>query len=182
MELRWRLGTAFAKLVTRQCVATRRWSALLFGEITMAVFRWGSALDAFRDMEREMDRVLRSMDWAFEGLRIGRPYPPVNVYDLDGEFLLTAELPGVRTEDLELSVANGQLILKGGREDAGNLPPERFRRSERRHGRWERSIPMPERVQEEQLSAEFVNGVLKIHLPKAPSTQPRQIAVSEGAS
>ena len=47
-------------------------------EPTMALFRWGSPIDAFRDMEREMDRVLRSMNQAFEGLRIGRPYPPVN--------------------------------------------------------------------------------------------------------
>jgi HSP20 family protein len=148
----------------------------------MAVFRWGSALDAFRDMEREMDRVLRSMDLAFEGLRIGRPYPPVNVYELDSEFLLTAELPGVRAEDLELSVANGQLTLRGGRKEATDLPEDRYRRSERRHGRWERVISLPDHVQEEGLAAEFVNGVLRIHLPKAPSTQPRQIPVSEGSA
>lgn len=148
----------------------------------MAVFRWGSAIDAFRDMEREMDRVLKSMDWAFEGLRIGRPYPPINVYDLESEFLLTAELPGVRTEDLELSVANGQLTLRGSRDDNSVLPAEGYRRNERRHGSWERSIPLPERVQEEQLAAEFVNGVLKIHLPKAPSTQARQIPIAEGNS
>jgi HSP20 family protein len=146
----------------------------------MAVFRWGTAFDAFRDMEREMDRVLRNMDWAFEGLRIGRPYPPVNVYELENEFLLTAELPGVRSEDLELSVANGQLKLSGGRDATNDPPQERYRRSERRHGRWERVINLPERIQEEGLGAEFVNGVLKIHLPKAPSTQPRQILISEG--
>ena len=148
----------------------------------MAVFRWGSPLDAFRDMEREMDRVLRSVNQAFEGLRIGRPYPPVNVYERPGEFLLTAELPGVRTEDLELNVANGQLILRGERQDPNDPPPERYRRSERQHGRWERSIPLPDRVQEEQMSAEFMNGVLTVHLPKMPTGQPRQIPISETAS
>lgn len=148
----------------------------------MALFRWGSPLDAFRDMEREMDRVLRSMNQAFEGLRIGRPYPPVNVYERPAEFLLTAELPGVRTEDLELSVANGQLVLRGKRLEATEMPPERYRRSERPQGQWERSIPLPDRVQEEQMSAEFVNGVLTVHLPKAPSTQPRHIPISEAAS
>ncbi|MBX3442537.1 MAG: Hsp20/alpha crystallin family protein [Planctomyces sp.] len=148
----------------------------------MAVFRWGSALDAFRDMEREMDRVLRNMDLAFEGLRIGRPHPPVNVYELEDEFLLTAELPGVRTEDLELSVSNGHLVLRGERSDPQPLPEERYRRSERRHGRWERVIPLPDRIRDDQLGAEFVNGVLKVHLPKAPSTQPRQIPISEGTS
>jgi len=148
----------------------------------MALFRWGSPLDAFRDMEREMDRVLRSMNQAFEGLRIGRPYPPVNVYERPGEFLLTAELPGVRTEDLELSVANGQLVLRGKRLEPNEPPPERYRRSERPHGEWERAIPLPDRVREEQMSAEFTNGVLTVHLPKAPSMQPRQIPISESAS
>jgi HSP20 family protein len=148
----------------------------------MAVFRWGSALDAFRDMEREMDRVLRSMDLAFEGLRIGRPYPPVNVYELESEFLLTAELPGVKTEDLELSVTNGQLVLRGSRSESNGQPDERYRRSERRQGRWERVIPLPDRIRDEQLAAEFVNGVLKVHLPKAPSTQARQIPISEGST
>ncbi len=147
----------------------------------MAVFRWGSPLDAFRDMEREMDRVLRSVNQAFEGLRIGRPYPPLNVYERPEEFLLTAELPGVRTEDLELSVANGHLVLKGQRLEPHDMPPERYRRSERQHGHWERAIPLPDRVQEEQMSAEFVNGVLTVHLPKAPSTQPRQIPISENS-
>ena len=56
------------------------------------------------------------------------------------------------------------------------------RRSERPHGEWERAIPLPDRVQEEQMSADFVNGVLTVHLPKAPSTQPRQIPISETAS
>ncbi|HVJ68832.1 MAG TPA: Hsp20/alpha crystallin family protein [Caulifigura sp.] len=144
----------------------------------MAVFRWGSPLDAFR----EMDRVLHSVNQAFEGLRIGRPYPPVNVYERPDEFLLTAELPGVRTEDLELSVNNGQLVLRGQRLEPSEPPPERYRRSERQHGKWERSLPLPDRVQEERMTAEFINGVLTVHLPKAPSTQPRQIPVSETSS
>ena len=148
----------------------------------MAVFRWGSPLDAFRDMEREMDRVLHSVNQAFEGMRIGRPYPALNVYERETEFLLTAELPGVRTEDLELNVANGQLVLRGQRIEPNDPPPERYRRSERQHGQWERSIPLPDRVQEELMSAEFINGVLTVHLPKAPSTQPRQIPISENGS
>jgi HSP20 family protein len=148
----------------------------------MPVFRWGSALDAFRDMEREMDRVLRNMDLAFEGLRLGRPHPPVNVYELENEFLLTAELPGVRTEDLEISVANGRLTIRGGRDQHDPLPEEQYRRSERRYGRWERVMPLPDRVQDDGLAAEFVNGVLKIHFPKLPSTQPRQIPISNEGS
>ena len=54
-----------------------------FGSQSMPVFRWGSAFDAFRDLEREMDHLLHSVNMAFEGLRIGRPFPAVNIYELE---------------------------------------------------------------------------------------------------
>ncbi len=146
----------------------------------MAVFRWGSAFDAFRDLEREMDHLLHSVNMAFEGLRIGRPFPAVNIYELEGEYLLTAELPGTRVEDLDLSVANGMLTLRGRRTAMPEVNEQQFRRSERAQGQWERSFNLPERVQEDGLHAELNNGVLKLHLPKAPSTVPRQIPVSNG--
>lgn len=145
----------------------------------MAVFRWGNAFDAIRDLEREMDRWLRSVNFTMEGLRLGRPFPPVNIYELDDEFLLTAELPGTRVEDLELSVADGLVTLRGSSQAEDNVPEERYRRSERPRGRWERTLTLPSRVQEEQLHAELTNGVLRLHLPKAPSAQPRHIRVVE---
>ncbi|MFO1094763.1 MAG: hypothetical protein U0992_15870 [Planctomycetaceae bacterium] len=64
----------------------------------MPVFRWGNAFDAIRDLEREMDRWLRSVNFTMEGVRAGRAYPAVNIYELDEEFLLTAELPGAKAE------------------------------------------------------------------------------------
>jgi HSP20 family protein len=146
----------------------------------MAVFRWGNAFDAFRDLEREMDHLLHSVNMAFEGLRIGRPFPAVNIYELEQEFLLTAELPGTRVEDLDLSVANGVLKLRGRRGSAPEVAEQQFRRSERAQGQWERSFTLPERVNEHELHAELQNGVLKLHLPKAPSAVPRQIPVSNG--
>lgn len=146
----------------------------------MAVFRWGNAFDAFRDLEREMDHLLHSVNMAFEGLRIGRPFPAVNIYELEGEYLLTAELPGTRVEDLDLSVAGGVLKLRGRRSSSPEVAEHQFRRSERAQGQWERSFTLPERVNEHELHAELVNGVLKLHLPKAPSGLPRQIPVSNG--
>jgi len=145
----------------------------------MAEFHWGNAFDAFRDLEREVDRLLQSVGQTFEGLRFGRPYPPVNIYDLDGEFLLIAELPGMTVEELELSVADGVLTMKGHRGMDGSVPEERYRRSERVRAEWKRTIPIPERVLEDKLSAELKHGVLRLHLPKAPSSQPRSIPVLE---
>lgn len=145
----------------------------------MPVFRWGNALDAIRDLEREMDRWLRSVNFTVEGIRAGRAYPPVNIYELDDEFLLTAELPGARKEDIELTVSGGAVTLRGSRSNQGDVPEERFRRSERPRGVWERTFTLPARVLEDGLDAELMNGVLRLHLPKAPTQQPRRIPVVE---
>jgi HSP20 family protein len=145
----------------------------------MPTFHWGNAFEAFRDLEREVDRLLHSVGRTFDGVRFGRPYPPINIYDLDHEYLLTAELSGTKTEDFELSVAGGTLTIRG-RRTAEGIPEERYRRSERPRTEWERTLTLPERVQDEEMYAELRHGVLKVHLPKAPSAQPRQIPVHEG--
>ena len=143
----------------------------------MAVFRWGSSMDAFRDLEREMDRWLRSMNISMEGLRIGRQYPPVNIYELDEEFLLTAEVPGTNTDDVEINVADGMVTIRGNRNDAASIPEDHFRRCERPRGPWERVLALPDRVQEDKLHAELTHGVLTLHLPKSPPSEIRQIPI-----
>uniref|UniRef100_A0A7C4LMA8 Hsp20/alpha crystallin family protein n=1 Tax=Schlesneria paludicola TaxID=360056 RepID=A0A7C4LMA8_9PLAN len=146
----------------------------------MAVFRWGQPWDPFRDLEREVDRLLASVSLSMQGLRFGRQFPPVNLYALDNELLLTAELPGVRPEDLEVTVADGVLTIKGKRLGPEGVPDERYRRQERARGTWQRSFSLPERVEEDRLSAEMANGILTIRLPRAPTPQPRQIKVADG--
>ena len=145
----------------------------------MPTFHWGHAFEAFRDLEREVDLLLQQVGQTFEGLRFGRPYPPVNIYDLDGEYLLTAELPGTRAEDFELTVANGTLTIRGRRSAEDGIPEERYRRSERPRGEWERSLTLPDRILEDDIRAELRHGILQLHVPKAPSTQPRQIQVND---
>ncbi|HVW02988.1 MAG TPA: Hsp20/alpha crystallin family protein [Planctomycetaceae bacterium] len=145
----------------------------------MGVFRWQHEWSPFEHLEREVDRLLESIKLPFPGLRIERQFPPVNLYELEHEFLLVAELPGVDPESLDLTVAGGVLTLKGVRSDAPGVSEERFRRHERVRGPWQRSLTIPDRVEEDRVAAEFNNGILKIHLPKLPSTRPRQIPVIE---
>jgi HSP20 family protein len=147
----------------------------------MPIFRWGHSWNTFGDLEREVDRLLQGVTLAFSGVRLGQPYPAMNLYEREREFLLTAELPGVRSEDLELTIAGGMLTLKGSRNDSPAIPEDRFRRSERFRGTWQRSIPIPDRVKHDELTAEFNNGILKIHLPKYEDVSPRQIPVVEGS-
>jgi HSP20 family protein len=148
----------------------------------MAVFRWGQTWDPIRDLEREVDRLLASVSLSFQGIRVGRQYPPVNVYEVDNELLLTAELPGTRPEDLEVFVADGVLTLKGKRTGAEGITDDHYRRQERPRGDWQRSLTLPALIHEDKLTAEFTNGILRVCLPKAPATVPRQIRVADGNS
>lgn len=145
----------------------------------MPVFRWGNAWDAFRDLEREVDRLMGSMNFTLQGVRLGRRFPAVNFYEYEDHYLLTAELPGMKKSDLDLSIAQGVLTLTGNRT-SDDVPDNCYRRSERYRGQWQRNLNLPERVEEEGLKAELTNGILKITLPKAPEVAPRQIPIQEG--
>jgi HSP20 family protein len=147
----------------------------------MAVFRWRQSWGAFQDLEREVDRLLEGIRLPFPGFRLEREYPPVNLYELEQEYLLIAELPGTSAENLELTVAGGVLTLKGERTDPQPVPEDRFRRHERLRGAWQRSLTIPERIEEERVVAEFNDGILKIHLPKMTAVKPRQIPVIGGS-
>ena len=146
----------------------------------MALFRFGQNWDPFGDLEREVDRLLRTVNLTFHGIRVGRQYPALNLYEQEDAFLLTAELPGTRPEDLELTFAGGILTLKGSRTGPPDIPEHRFRRSERFRGEWQRSVSLPERVREEEVAATFTDGILKVRLPKGVQSQARQITVTEG--
>lgn len=146
----------------------------------MPVFRWGHTSGALSNLEQEMERLLEGLSIHLPGLRVGRQYPALNVYDAGQEYLITAEIPGTRVQDLELSVVNGVLTLRGKTGDGETVSEERYRRRERRVGTWERSISLPERVEEDHMAAEFINGILAIHLPKVVAPPARQIPIVEG--
>lgn len=146
----------------------------------MSTFRWGHAWDAFHDLEREVEGVLNSVNLTFQGIRIHHPYPAVNLYEWPDEYLLVAKVPGTSSDDLDVTISEGVLTIRGSRRTPAEAREDRFRRHERFCGEWQRSISVPGRVQEEELTAEFNNGLLKIRLPKADTLQPRQIPVVEG--
>ncbi len=148
----------------------------------MPVFRWGHTLGTLHDLEREMDRLLQTMSVSFQSAGRGRMFPAINIYETDADFRLTAEIPGVKAADLEITVAGGLLTLKGQSRDADSVPDERYRRRERRVGRWERSLRLPDRIDSDQLRAELNHGVLVIYLPKVRAVEARQIPILETES
>lgn len=147
----------------------------------MPVFRWGTFNDTFRDLEQEVDRLLEGVNLTFQGLRLARRYPLLNLYELEDSYHLTAEIPGTKADDIEITVAGGILSLKGNRDIPDEAPQDTYRRCERFRGQWQRSVSLPQQIDEEQMQAEFTNGVLKITLPKLIGEKPRHIRVVEDA-
>jgi HSP20 family protein len=147
----------------------------------MPVFRWGTFNDTFRDLDLEVDRLLEGVNLTVHGLRLARRYPLLNLYELDDCYLLTAEIPGTRADDIEITVAGGILSLKGNRDIPDTAPEDSYRRCERFRGKWQRSVSLPERVDEEKMQADFSNGILKITLQKSTNEKARHIRVVEDA-
>ena len=138
-------------------------------------------LDSLR---REMDQVFaRGPVWGPFGAR-ARPtwgaavFPAVNLYDAGNAFVLTAELPGVRSEDLQVEVT-GNVVRIQGRRDV--TPPAggavAVHRAERRGGSFSRAFELPADIDPEGVEARLDHGVLILRIPKRPELQPRRIEV-----
>jgi HSP20 family protein len=137
---------------------------------------WQARWDPFREIQREVGRLLGSLEpinW-----RAQKPFPALNLYDLEDRYILTAELPGVAAEEIDLSLSGDTLTLRGERKRADGIPDERYRRQERPFGRWSRAVSLPEQVVSADVSAGFANGILTVTLPKSEEGRPRSIAVS----
>ncbi len=144
---------------------------------------WG-----LRDVERtlaEFDGLRREMNRLFEGQEGQRrafggltaAWPRVGLYDQGAALVLVAELPGIAKENIDISLDQGVLTLKGERRPDA---PEGYsvHRQERGHLKFARSFTLPCLVDAEKTTANLKNGVLTLTLPKAPEAQPRQITVT----
>ena len=128
------------------------------------------------------DRIWREMDLARPafGARAsaGNVYPPVNLYETGEDFVLMAELPGVRREDLEITIEANRITLRGERKvDYPADERTSVHRRERESGIFRRTFEFPVPVDAEKAEALYRDGILRVRLPKAASHRPRQIAV-----
>jgi HSP20 family protein len=102
-------------------------------------------------------------DWAIA--------PAVDVAEKDGDFEITAELPGLDAKDLNVTVANGTLTIKGEKKESREEQKKDYYLSERRYGSFLRSFELPESVEADKIAATFTNGVLTLKLPKSAKAQ-----------
>ncbi|WP_406700697.1 Hsp20/alpha crystallin family protein [Singulisphaera sp. Ch08] len=142
----------------------------------MSGLNWQRRWDPFRDLQREVGRLFESLE-PLQSWRLARHEPSINLYDGGDKYCLTARLPGMNPEDLDLSITGETLTLRGERKRPEGVPDESYRRQERQFGRWTRTISLPDRVDSGQVTATIAQGLLTITLPKAESAKPRQIAI-----
>jgi HSP20 family protein len=108
--------------------------------------------------------------------------PPVDIYQTgDQELVLKAELPDMAREDIDITVENFVLTIKGEKKFAGDVKQEQFHHVERRYGTFSRSFSLPQTVDAGKVSAEYKNGVLSVRLPLREEAKPRQIKVDVAA-
>lgn len=125
-----------------------------------------------RELERWWDRDF----FPWRGPRTSRavePWAPrVDVYDDGDAIVVDAELPGIGREDVEVTIEDNDLVLRGERKRRENAREDRYLRMERNQGPFFRRLPLPFPVSPDAVSARFIDGVLQVRLPKPSGEQP----------
>ncbi len=143
--------------------------------------RW----DPFRELQEMRNRIdrmfsdLPSLSEQGESMALTQWQPSVDVTEDDKEYTVVAELPEVKKEDVKVNVENGVLSVSGERKFEKEQQEKKYHRVERAYGNFVRSFTLPENTNPDNISAEFQEGVLKVHIPKeeTQSSQKKQIPV-----
>ena len=146
----------------------------------MAITRW----DPFREvvtMQNRLNSLFRDMNEGDSALTTAAFVPAVDVYEDEKKVVLKLEVPGIEEKDLDVSVENNTLTVKGERKFEADEKEENFHRIERRYGSFYRAFTLPSTVDTEHVQAKYNAGVLKLELLKKPEAQPKQIKINVAA-
>jgi HSP20 family protein len=148
--------------------------------MTTTLTRWTPSTDLFRHGFNRM------LDQTFQDFFAGRPsedvasrgwVPAVDIRETDDLLTLLVELPGLKNEDVEITLENGVLTVHGERKFEKDVKEENYHRIERSYGAFTRSFTLPRNVQADKVKATFVDGVLHVDLPKSEDSRPRRIDI-----
>lgn len=138
--------------------------------------RWSEAEGVFAtmaDLRRRIDQLFGRLDAGGIAIPIG--WPRIGVFDNGSDLIITAEVPGLTQDDIDLSVTQDVLTLRGAR--LPDAPDGDWTLPRPESSRFSRAIPLPCRVDSERAAASISNGVLRITLPKVPEVKPRAVEV-----
>ena len=145
----------------------------------MAIQRWepfGDLMSLRQAMDKLFEEsVVRPRDWIFglgEAARV-----PLDVYETDTEVVVKASLPGVKPDDIDVSITGNTLTIKGDTKSESEVKRESYYRQERRYGAFSRTAVLPSNLKAADAQASFEHGVLTITIPKAEEARPQTIKV-----
>jgi HSP20 family protein len=147
----------------------------------MSLIRW----DPFGDVDTFFNRLVPSSYAHFPRLSVegnGKKLdwaPSADISETDKEYVIRAELPAVRKEDVQVTFDDGMITIKGERKQQREDKNEKFHRVESFYGSFERSFSLPENVNEDAISCDSKDGILTVHVPKSEllKQKPKQITV-----
>jgi HSP20 family protein len=140
-----------------------------------------SAADRWSNLRDELNSFFELPVWssfARGGQLFSGWSPALDLYQSNDNVMAVVELPGMRKEDIEISLHDGTLTISGERKRESSSNGEKAERSERYIGTFRRSIALPTRVDASKVSATYRDGILTVTLPKAEEVKPKQIQVS----
>ena len=144
----------------------------------MAIVRW-EPLRELAALQNEMSRFVGS---AFgEGNGQQRAWvPAVDVWETDKEVVYAFDIPGISEDEISIEFEDNSLTVSGERERTKEISDERFYRFERRFGSFSRTIGLPQNVSEDQIKADYEDGVLEVRVAKPETPKPRRIQIGGG--
>lgn len=138
---------------------------------------WSPFFDVGKTLE-EMDRILNAVGRPLSLRSVPRgTFPAINVYDQGQALVLTAEAPGMKIDDIELTVMGDSLTLKGERK-VEESEQERYYRRERPMGTFTRTVTLPTPVEMDSVKAEYRDGVLRVYMEKAEEAKAKKIKIA----
>ena len=147
----------------------------------MSLMRWrtGRELTTIRDeMNRLFDDFFSGLPERRRELLESEWAPRVDIAETDENVVVTAELPGVNQDNVDITVVNDVLTLKGEKKDEKEIKKENYHRIERSYGSFQRSVSLPTGVQADKAKATYKDGVLSITIPKAEEAKPKSIKIN----
>lgn len=129
------------------------------------------------EMRRQMERLFDTFGHRQAGRGGAGVYPAINIIEGADAYTVSAELPGVKSKDLDLNVTANQLTLAGERRISEEAADARYHRREREAGRFSRAVALPDDIDAENIKARLTDGVLTVTIPKAEKAKPRQISI-----
>ena len=133
--------------------------------------------DPFAEMRRMQDEIRRVFA-EYEGQTSGAAFPPVSLWVGSDSVVVTADLPGVGADDIELSASDDTLTIRGKRVPEADAENIAWHRRERAYGSFARTIELPFRIDPDNVQARFSNGVIEIELQRPEADKPRRITIN----